>query len=292
MSQWLEWRRRGIGGSDAAIVLRKFPFGKTPKQLYDEKVYGISMQEDNPAMAHGKNYEDRALNLFEDKTGCLLWRQLARENAERPWVRATLDGLDINGEFLVEVKCPYNLGNHELVKSTKKVPEIYYPQCQHQMLVTDLPSMYFLSYNWTNETDSIILEVQRDEPFIENMIKEYEIFWECVKKKTPPPLTELDFREKENDEWRVAAAKWREATAHLKSAEKEEEKWRRILIDDAADQNCQGEGVRVRRVECDGRIDYSKIMADYPQVPWENYRKDSSVQWRIKDMGLKMIADI
>ena len=55
MSQldWLKWRQGGIGGSDAGVVLKRFPFGKTPRMLYREKIAENPAQFETEAMDYG-----------------------------------------------------------------------------------------------------------------------------------------------------------------------------------------------------------------------------------------------
>ena len=42
--EWLEWRRRGIGGSDAAAILGVSPFA-TARDLYYDKLKVISYED-------------------------------------------------------------------------------------------------------------------------------------------------------------------------------------------------------------------------------------------------------
>ncbi len=62
---WHEWRRGGIGSSDAAAIMGVSPW-RTPKEVWEEKVYGTSVIIDNSAMARGRELEPIARTWFEE----------------------------------------------------------------------------------------------------------------------------------------------------------------------------------------------------------------------------------
>lgn len=269
--EWLKWRKGGIGGSDAAIVLKRFPFGKTPLMLYKEKISDEIIENENVATSHGKENEDRALDWFEKKMGCSLFRQARIAHEKLPWIRATLDGIDLDGKFIVEAKCPFNLENHGIVRASRRVPEIYYPQCQHQMKAKEIDGMYFLSFNTSDPEDSVIIEVPRDDKFISEMIPEHDRFWHCVQNRIPPEMTEFDFFCMDDDEeWKIASQKYIEANEWAKKADC----WREELIRLSQGRNTQGGGIRITHSECKGSVEYDKI-PELIGVDKEKYRKPS-----------------
>jgi len=277
-TEWLKWRKGGITGTDAAVLAKRFPFGKTPLMLYNEKLSPDIIQYDNPAMAYGRENENRALDWFEKKMGCILFRQIHAENGKMPWLRATIDGIDMYRNYMVEAKCPFNLENHEAVKKSKQVPYIYYPQCQHQMKAMELDGMHFLSYNVPDPDDSIILEVPRNDKFIEELLPEYEKFRNCLQNRIPPELTEHDFFCMEEDEkWQELSKAWRDAKQWAEKAED----LRQELIELSQGRNSQGCGVRVTHSECDGHIDYEAI-PELIGVDKEAYRKPSYMRTSVR----------
>ena len=69
--QWLDYRRLGIGGSDAAAVLGISPF-RTARDLYYDKLNIASVVDDDGnwvAMKMGHLLEDRVAEIFSRKTG-------------------------------------------------------------------------------------------------------------------------------------------------------------------------------------------------------------------------------
>ena len=191
MQDWHEWRSEGIGASDAAVIMKKFPFGKTPRMLWKEKVNCLITPE-TPAMSHGKLMEPKARAWFENKMGISVKGDVRVEHPNMRWMRATLDGIDESKKIMVEIKCPYNVANHKRVKKTSEVPDIYFDQLQHQMKVTELDAMWFLSYNHLDEEDSIILEVFRRNSYIDILVEEELLFFNNMINLIPPELTKFD----------------------------------------------------------------------------------------------------
>ena len=100
---------------------------------------------------------------------------------EFTWIRATLDGIDLDEKIMVEIKNPNK--NDHAIASKKMIPDKYYPQCQHQMLVKNLPNMYYFSYY---REEGIVVCVERDQFYIDKMLEKHHNFWKCVKDKIKP----------------------------------------------------------------------------------------------------------
>jgi predicted phage-related endonuclease len=63
------------------------------------------------------------------------------------------------------------------------IPSHYYPQIQHQIYVADVPFAYYFSFDGF---DGVIVEIERNEKYIENMIEQEKEFYECLINKIPP----------------------------------------------------------------------------------------------------------
>lgn len=281
--EWLEWRFSGIGASDAAVVMKLFPYGITPVMLWEEKVNRI-IREETDAMRHGKEYESKAFAWFEQKKGVALWGQIALSDKQYPWMLATLDGVDADGEYLVEIKCPYNLENHMRIKNTMRVPDIYYPQCQQQMRVRGVDGMYFLSYNWQNPNDSIILTVDRDASYIDRLINEEGEFWPCVVDKTSPPLTDRDYVSMEgNENWHVVADEYKKIDHLIDHYEKRKEELKTQLRSISKEKSARGFGIEIQKQLCKGAVDYS-LVPELKGVDTSIYRKGGFTKWPVRVM--------
>lgn len=287
--EWLEWRRKGIGATDACVVMGVSPW-KTVRQLWEEKVYGNTVHLENSSMKRGKDLEPHARAWFESTMNVSLSPQ-NRIHSEYEWLRASLDGIDDQNKIMVEIKCP-NKDDH-FVAINKKVPEKYWPQVQHQLLVTGLENMFYCSYNGKEGT---IVEVERDNSYINSMFEEEKKFWDMVLRKEPPELLDNDFvcMDKEFS-WEALAVQWSYVSSNLKSLESEERSIREKMIALSENRNAFGSGVKISKSICPGTVDYKKCIDDYitnmkahypdiefPEVPYEAYRKNSFNKWTFR----------
>lgn len=187
--EWELARKEGIGASDAPIIMGLSPW-RTPRQLFEEKTTETLSVPTYP-MKWGREWEGTALSIFQESTGfkvdsgsdeCFVWSK------ERPWQFATFDGLLDNGSF-VEVKCPLSIKNHQMAVNGN-IPEMYLVQMQHQFCLRDCEKAYYCSLfidkkNGYQE-DIRILEVYRDEDYIQKIIEAEEIFLDHLISNTPP----------------------------------------------------------------------------------------------------------
>jgi putative phage-type endonuclease len=272
---WHEWRRQGIGGSDAPVVMGVSPW-KTPHQLWQEKLFGISEQPDSSSMKRGRDLEETARQAFEKEIGTLVAPSCV-VHPGREWMRASLDGVDITGKIMVEIKCP-NRDDH-FVAVNKKVPEKYIPQCQHQMAVTGLEGMYYFSFDGSK---GVIVEVARDQEYIDSMVMEEIKFWDLVLSKTPPALTERDCLCMEsNKEWKKLA---KEALRVKQEKETLEEKYAEVVENLkylSQGRSARGHGIILQKQVCLGSVDYSKVPELFG-VNLEQYRKKSFEKWPLR----------
>ena len=95
--KWLEMRRQGIGGSDAAAILGLSPY-KSPLLVYYEKVHG-TVQEDSLAMELGRELEPFLRRKFacwlKEQEGCSVAVEevpFLLQHPEHPFLLANLDG--------------------------------------------------------------------------------------------------------------------------------------------------------------------------------------------------------
>ena len=74
--EWLEWRRRGIGGSDAAAILGVSPFA-TGRDLYYDKLKIVSYEDPESNWVQkkmGHLLEDLVAEIFHRKTGYRIYQ--------------------------------------------------------------------------------------------------------------------------------------------------------------------------------------------------------------------------
>jgi putative phage-type endonuclease len=129
---WQAWRRGGIGSGDAGAVMGVSPW-QTSRQLWEVLTGRALLPKPTYAMRRGLRLEPVARRLYERRTGRLM-EPCCVLHERYDWLRASLDGLDLEGELVLEVKAP-DATAHRLALSGE-VPAHYRPQVQHQLLVT------------------------------------------------------------------------------------------------------------------------------------------------------------
>ena len=177
--EWIEWRKQHICASDCPIILEISPYRK-PIQLWAEKLDLIEPQPTNPFMKRGQELEESAREEFERLTGLLVF-PTALEHPTLPYLAASLDGMTLEKDAIVEIKCN-GTKTHAMVL-IGIIPDHHNAQIQHQLACTGLKFAYYFSFDGSK---GIILEVQRDQEFINKMIEKENHFWNCIQSFTPP----------------------------------------------------------------------------------------------------------
>lgn len=98
-------------------------------------------------------------------------------------IGASPDGF-VNSDGTLEIKCP-NTATHLETLMTKKVPRQYVAQIQGQLLLTDRKWCDFVSYDprLPENARMIIIRVERDQIFIDNLLKELADFLDEVQQQ-------------------------------------------------------------------------------------------------------------
>ena len=123
--EWHEHRRTHRNASETPIVLGVSPW-QTPYQLWQQKL-GRTAPEVTAAMLHGTQLEPAARAAYERQTG-LVMQPLVMVDGE---YSASLDGLTLAGDRIVEIKCPLKGRDSTLWKTIAagRLPEYYMCRC-------------------------------------------------------------------------------------------------------------------------------------------------------------------
>lgn len=276
--KWLDWRREGIGGSDAPVIMEKSPF-KKKVELWNEKVNGIYSTKLSVAMQHGKDKEEEALVECENLLGISLFKMDYVKHQTIPWLRGNLDGIDIDEEIIVEVKNPYSNPDDHISAINKIVPEKYYPQCMHYFLLKPKVQkvLYFSRYKGNNA----IVEIKRDQNYLDELFEKEQQFWDSVQKKIPPKEAEEFVDLSDSMEWKTSIEKWKSYSLESKTYAKLEKEEKEKLIQLSKGKSAIGHGYKLSRQDCDGFLDTKRLKIDYPDIPWDSYKKEYFTKWRI-----------
>lgn len=197
--EWLEFRRKGIGGSDAAAVLGISPF-RTGVDLYYDKL-GLPVEDNEGnwvAMEVGTLLEDLVARIFAKKTGLKVCPMPAMfQHPDHPWMLADIDRLVTlpdGSTAILECKTTnYNARDKWEYDGKPIVPPYYEAQGKHYMAVLDLDYVYYCCFYGNNEDEVIIRRIDRDKDYESELIALEENFWiNHVQAKVPPPYVERD----------------------------------------------------------------------------------------------------
>ena len=189
-ADWLEYRKQGIGGSDASVVCGISRY-KSPVELWMEKTGQLPYQEAGEAAYWGTQLEGLVRAEFTKRTGIEV-RQVKQllQSEEHPFMLANLDGvcehLDF-GPVIFEAKTAsaYKVGEWD-----DSIPDEYHLQLQHYMAVTGYKAAYIAVLIGGNTFRWKLIE--RDEKLISMLVLFESVFWEHVQNGTPPPLDGSD----------------------------------------------------------------------------------------------------
>ena len=186
--QWLEYRRTGICGSDAATVVGLNPYNSL-YTLYNDKLGLIPAKEDNEAMRQGRDFEDYVARRWMETTGkkvrrnCYMWR-----SDDHPFMLADIDREVVGENAGLECKTTSAYSKADLEGG--EVPLTYYVQCQHYMAVMGFDRMYLAVL--VLGVGFYCFTIERDESEISALIEAETAFWRMIEAKTPPPVDGSD----------------------------------------------------------------------------------------------------
>lgn len=204
VDQWHQLRGKGIGGSDAGIVMNVSQY-RTPYELWEEKTGKVKREfVTNEAIEKGNALEPVMFELFKILYGnryeVIDTKNISLSSKQFPFLRANLDGALINKQTgqkgVLEIKST-TIQNVSMLKKWKQddLPITYYFQVLHYLYVTgfDFAIVYaILDIPWSNQQETRVVELNKAdlEADIEILIKTERWFWNKVVTKTPPPFLE------------------------------------------------------------------------------------------------------
>lgn len=199
--EWLEFRKTGIGGSDAAAILGLSPF-KTNIQVWEEKV-GLRTPDDiseEPQVKYGKESEDLLVKLFALDYPQYKVKIDKKTVYRRGFMFASLDGeltdRETGEEGFYEGKTSEVHSHLLMSKWYKQIPEYYYTQILHYFIVTQKSFAWCKAQIKTTGSNNEIELITRHfyylrKELLEDLkylyLKEKE-FWGYVERKERPPL--------------------------------------------------------------------------------------------------------
>ena len=146
-TEWLNWRRTGIGASDIAGILGLSPWA-SPFSVWASKVDNAADDKDTDAMEFGRRAEIMVAPWFTDRTGLTaIGEQTRCAHPDDAWKLCTVDGFVTDGPNsaiadalgVLEIKTTGDAAD----EWAQQVPVHYQCQATWAMHVTNMPACWF-----------------------------------------------------------------------------------------------------------------------------------------------------
>lgn len=266
---WHRFRNKGLGSSDAAILMGVSPWGNV-YDLWLEKTGQLPEYKKfkgNYATDRGTRLEPIARDMFERRVGAKFAPEIG-VHPEHEFIRASYDGVNHELKRMIEIKCPGKAAHQKALSG--EVPEYYQPQTQWLMLVSGYDDLTYIS--WDGESDELaIVEVKADKEYQQSLIKAAKEFWDLVITKTPPTMADLQIEDQElasllSERERLKS----EIDALTVGLEMTNNKIREIAPSD-----CSCAGWKIKYADVKGSVDYSSIPV-LSGIDLDQYRKQGT----------------
>jgi len=287
---WLDARKKGIGGSDASVIvgLNKW---KSPFTLWLEKTGQSEPEslEDNEYVYWGNVLEETVAREFCKRTGKKVRRCGLLQHEEIPFLLASVDRLVVGENAGLECKTANGFAAREW--EGDNIPDAYYVQCQHYMLVTGAERWYIAAL--IGGSRFVMQTIERNEEEIKALLQAETEFWRKVTEGEMPDVDGSD------DCTQALAEKFKgglpaielpssadnifaeidtltETADSIKSQIEEKKNELRMLLGDA-EAGTTASGRRVTWKTQAGRttIDSKRLKAERPDV-WQQYSKQGN----------------
>jgi putative phage-type endonuclease len=296
--EWLQARRKGIGGSDAAAIagLNKW---KSPVAVYLEKI-GQAPEEkvNNEAAYWGTMLEDVVAQEFTKRTGLKVRRRNAiLQHPEHSFMLTNVDRFIVGEKTGLECKTASEYLKEEW--KDNEVPAQYLLQCQHYMAVTGFDSWWIAVLIGGNKF--VYKKIERDEDIIEYLIQIESDFWnKHVIPRVPPAFDGSDassdllkdlyptakFDEEielppDASEWITKYEQAKQEEAEAAERRKEAENQLKAMLGDY-EKGFAGERIITWKNVRSSRVDTKLLKAKYPEIYQEVAKETISRRFGIK----------
>lgn len=297
--EWLNYRRQGIGGSDAASIIGLNPYSSA-FSVYMDKLGLVPEIEENEAMWLGTQLEPILAERFMQESGLKVERRnVIYQHPEHPFMLANIDRWIVGKNAGLEIKTTNMLNRNDF--ESGDIPANYYCQCMHYIAVTGA-SEWWLAVAVLGKGFHIF-KVERNEDEINALIEVECGFWEYnVLKQVPPDpdgsasaanLIRSRFPQNRGDGVMVPlfgmegkVDRILELDEQIKTLEKESDKLKQVIeleIGEADGGRTQNHFI-YWRTQSRSTLDSKKLQADLPDVYQKYARTTSFRKFEIKQI--------
>jgi putative phage-type endonuclease len=271
--EWHAYRLTHRNASESAAVLGLSPW-TTPYQLWLIKTSRYC-HETNVAMQRGTELEPAARVAYEAQTGLIMQPVVLEAGA----YSASLDGMTLEGDLVLEIKCPMRGANSNLWLDVAagQVPAYYLIQVQHQLMVSGASTAHLWVYDGNK---GLLHEIDRDELAMDRIRQAWDAFQPYLDSDTPPPLSEADTLVRNDPAWADAAKAFSDAKRLADEQADRLELARKALVLLARHPKESGAGVSVTRFWKAGNVVYKDVPA-LKGVDLDKFRGKSREEVRV-----------
>lgn len=288
MEQFLQERRTGIGGSDAAAIVGLSRWN-SPMSIYLEKV-GEAPEDSGASEAAywGTVLEDVVAREFMRRTDMKVRRDRRMlRSKDHPFMIAHLDRRVVGGGIL---ECKTASAYKASEWSDGGIPDEYALQVQHYLAVTGEAEAWIAVLLGGNRFEH--RHIERDEALIGNLIKIEGDFWRLVENRTPPAIDDSDATSEvlkliypeatedviplpsEAQRWIAQRDEAKDDIERAESLKKEAESNLKALLGDAKEGHVGRYKVSWSNVTS-RKLDSKRLKSDRPDI-YESFSKESS----------------
>lgn len=177
--EWLDWRRKGVTGTDTSAIFGMNQY-KSAYQCYQDKLGLLPQIEDNNRMRMGRDMEDVVAKWFSEDTGFKVQNRYAiYQSAMYPWMLANIDRWIVGEKAILECKTAMYMFQKEKwgESGTDEVPDDYLFQVYHYMIVFGVRIGY-LAVIFTDTKEFRVYRFELNEALAEQIIEGTRDFWE------------------------------------------------------------------------------------------------------------------
>ena len=195
-AEWLEQRKKGIGASEAGIILGLSPY-KTNVDLWREKVGLIEAEDisDKPQVKYGNDAEPllRALFTIDNPQFTVSYTEFKIFWSDKhPFLFATLDGelFDDDRNGVLEIKTTEIKNSNQWAAWDGRIPDHYYAQVCHQLIATGYDFSVLkaqIKHKGGITTRQYHFEADNLIDDMAYLLEAEKRFWQYVEQKKEPP---------------------------------------------------------------------------------------------------------
>lgn len=274
--EWLEFRRNKIGASMAATIQGIDPW-TTPLQLWEEIIYN-QRKTVTPAMQRGKDLEGKAREWLSNLMNTFYEPAVLFSN-KHPELIASLDGFCEHPDGTVaiaEIKVPNSTTHQKAIDGI--IPNHYWTQMQHQMIVADVKSMLYCSFDGE---DGVVLPCIRDDKYCEILIARELAFLDCVINFDPPEACDRDWKDIIDPMQIMKVFEYKQLKDQKESLDQRLDEIVHDLTSKSSCPRMKLDNFKMRKVAGRTLIDYKSILEDLDIHPSDKYKKKGKDYWKI-----------